>query len=663
MDLKAIKLTDKRKQICEKLDFKDSKDILSYYPFRYEYIVKTAYADFKIGEQVCFEAELISYPSTFRYGKLNSTKFKVLYDDEELSITIFNRPWIRNIKMNESITIIGKYDGNNKVTATNYYEKPIEEVEGIIPLYPSKDGISQNEIKKLINLAYENSEDELIDDIPNNLIENHHLISYKQAIKNIHNPGNTNLLKQAISRLKYEEFLRFYVALDIIKGDSNKNIKNNKKFDINKVNDFISSFPFTLTSDQIKCKDDILSDIASNRIMYRLIQGEVGSGKTAIAMIGLYANYLSGYQGALMAPTEILAKQHYESLCNSLSDFGVKIAVLYSAMDNEKQVKEDIKNGKYDIIVGTHALFSKDVDYNNLGLVIADEQHRFGVKQRRSLKDKGNNVDFLLMSATPIPRTLASSIYGDMDISTIETLPLNRKGCKTYLIKKNSIVDILDELKEKLKQGRQIYIIAAAIEKSDNYKAKDVTGLYNALKSELSPYTVSLMHGKLTSEEKDQIINDFNQNNIQVLISTTVVEVGVNVKNATMMVVYDADKFGLSQLHQLRGRIQRGEHEGTCFLLTDSKQKETLDRLNVLCQTNDGFKISYEDLKIRGPGDILGTRQSGLPTFVLGNLIEDSKFIEAARNDAKDICANLSDIENERYYTKIMELAATNYID
>ena len=463
--------------------------------------------------------------------------------------------------------------------------------------------------------------------------------------------------------MKYEEFLRFYVALDIIKGNSEHIIKNKKVFKDEDVDKLIASFGYELTDDQIKCKNDLLHDLRSNKIMYRLIQGEVGSGKTAMAMVGLYANYLSGYQGCLMAPTEILAKQHYESFKNSLEKFGVKVAVLYSAMDNEKEIKKQIKDKEIDIIIGTHALFSEDVEYNNLGLVIADEQHRFGVKQRNALKQKGENTDFCLMSATPIPRTLASTLFGDMDISTIETMPLGRKGCKTYLVKKNSIVDILDDIKSKLQEGRQIYIIAAAIEKSDNYKAKDVIGLYNSLVDELKPYKVSLMHGRLSSDEKDCIMHDFNENNIQVLISTTVVEVGVNVKNATMMIIYDADKFGLSQLHQLRGRVQRGNYEGSCYLLTDSKDEDVYKRLNVLVDSNDGFKISLEDLKLRGPGDILGTRQSGIPAFILGNLLEDTKFIEAARNDAKEICGNLNDIENKQYYDKILEVASKNYID
>ena len=660
MDINKLKLTEKRKQICERLDLKDSEDIIHYYPFRYEEYDQVPYKDFKVGSQVCFVGELVSYPSTFRRGKLSTTRFKVLYDDEVISVTIFNRPWIRNLRMNEILTVIGKYDGNNKVTASNYYSG---DTSGqIIPYYPLKEGITQNDIKKLIKAVLIKCEAEIKDDLPADLLASHGLIDEKTALFNIHEPLNRGLLAKSIARLKYEEFLRFYLALDILKGKTANNDKNGKQFDLRKVEEFIHSLGFELTADQRTAVDDLLKDLSSSKSMYRLIQGEVGSGKTAVAMIGLYANYLAGFQGALMAPTEILAKQHYQSLKRQLEPFGVKVVVLYSAMDNEKKTKEAIKNGEADVIVGTHALFSQDVIYKDLGLVIADEQHRFGVKQRQALKDKGKDCDFALMSATPIPRTLASSIYGDMDVSTIATLPSGRKGCKTYLIKQNSIKEALMLVKQKLEEGRQIYVIAAAIEASDNYKAKDVNGLYQALAKALAPYKAALLHGKLDTEEKDQIMDAFNRNEYQVLVSTTVVEVGVNVKNATMMIIYDADKFGLSQLHQLRGRVQRSDYEGTCLLLTDSKDETVHKRLNILCETNDGFKISYEDLKLRGPGDILGTRQSGLPAFVLGNLIEDTKFIDAARKDAHQISENKDDEKYRAYYGKIVQMANQNFI-
>ncbi len=662
MELNELKLSDKRKEICKLLDLHNSDDILSYYPYKYEEYRITPYKDFIIGNQVVFEGELISYPTSFKKGRLTISRFKVLYEDNELLITIFNRPWIRSLRINERLTIFGKYEGNNKITATNYYCKDINDVIGIIPSYSIKEGISQNDIKKLIQYTFDKCKDYIVDNLPVDLINRHGLVSKVDAIEGIHFPSSRLMLTKALSRLKYEEFLRFYIGLRIIKGSDNK-LKRIKEFSIDKVNELIDSLGFSLTSDQNKAKDDFLNDLSSSKIMYRLIQGEVGSGKTVVAVIGLYANYLAGFQGALLAPTEILVKQHYETISKLLKPFGVRIGLLYGAMDNENKVKKDIEEGNIDIVIGTHALFSEDVKYHNLGLVIADEQHRFGVKQRKALKNKGECVDFCLMSATPIPRTLATSIYGDMDISTIETMPSDRKGCKTYLIKENSIRSILDNIKDKLKEGRQIYIIAAAIDKSENYSAKDVNGLYKSLKDELKPFNVSLLHGKLSSEEKQDIMNDFNDNKIQVLISTTVVEVGVNVKNATMMIIYDADKFGLSQLHQLRGRVQRGSYEGTCYLLTNNNSEEVINRLEVLCKTNNGFEISLEDLKQRGPGDILGTRQSGLPGFVLADILKDTKFIESAKNDANMICDNLNNIEYKNYYDEIAQIAYKSYID
>lgn len=663
MDLASLKLTDKRKEICKRLELNDSDDILRYYPFKYENNFLTHYDDFKVGERVLFEGELLSYPSTFRFRRnMSRTTFRVLYEEEEIVVNIFNRPWIKGLSINSKIVIVGKYDGNNKVTAINYYTKDLKDVLGIQPVYSLKEGIKQNEIVKLIEYTMNKCLDDIKDEIPNDIKESHGLIDLKSALKNIHKPTSEKDLKYALTRLKYEEFLNFFLALEALKGTNNIELKKAKDFDLNKVNEFINSLPFDLTNGQNEAVEDILKDLKNNKPMYRLVQGEVGSGKTAVAMIALYANFLAGYQGTIMAPTEILAKQHFESFKTAFGD-DLKVGLLYSGLKNIKEIKEQIKNGEIDIVVGTHALFQEDVIFNKLGMVIADEQHRFGVKQRRALKDKGENVDFLVMSATPIPRTLASSLFGDLDISTIATLPSGRKGCDTYLIKKNSIVDIIPELKKKLDEGRQIYIIASAIEASDNYAGKDASALYNSLINVFKPYKLALLHGRLDTNEKDEIMHKFYKNDVQILVSTTVVEVGVNVKNATVMVIYDADRFGLSQIHQLRGRIQRGEYKGTCYLLSDSNDPLVLDRLNVLCKTNDGFKISEEDLRLRGPGDILGTRQSGLPTFILGNIFEDSKIIEGAKKDAKKIVNNLDNLDYKNYYENIAKMAQKSLID
>ena len=661
MLLSELKLTDKRIEICNRLDLHDSDEILHYYPFKYEQNSLTHYCDFKEGDRVVFQGELVSYPTTFRFkGKLSKTSFRVLYEEEELTITIFNRPWIKT-NNDHKITIIGKYEGRNKVTATNFYTKDINDILGIIPVYSLKEGIKQSEIRKLIEYTLKKA-NKIDDYIPLSLLEKHGLCSLNDAIYNIHFPSSSLALKKALARLKYEEFLRFYLSLEILNDNNKVDIKEKKNFDKDKLYDFITRLPFALTIDQNKAVEDILNDMRSNKPMYRLIQGEVGSGKTVVAMIALYANYLSGYSGTLMAPTEILAKQHYLSFKESFKD-ELKIELLTSNSENSKEIKERLKNGDIDILIGTHALFQEDVIFNNLGLVITDEQHRFGVKQRRALKEKGKNVDFILMSATPIPRTLANSLYGNMDISSIVSIPSSRKGCDTYLIKKNSIIDILSDLKQELDKGHQIYVVGSAIEASDSYGGKDVNGLYENLKGVFKPYNVGLLHGKKTSEEKDIIMDDFNQNKIQVLVCTTVIEVGINVKNATVMVIYDADRFGLSQIHQLRGRVQRGDQKGKCYLLTSSSDLETLKRLEILEKTNDGFKISEEDLKLRGPGDILGTRQSGLPAFILGDIFNDNNIIEACKQDSKIIINNLDDVSNKKFYDDVYNLMTTRFVD
>ncbi len=658
MDLDELKLTDKRKIICQRLDLNNSDDILRYYPFKYEQYVYTHFSDFKIGEKVVFDGELISYPSTFRFrGNLSKTTFKVLFEEEVLNITIFNRPWVKT--NNNKIVIVGKYEGNNKVTATNFYTKDIKEILGIMPIYSLKEGIKQSEIKNLIDYTFKKCE--INDIVPASLLKKHGLIDLNTALNNIHHPLSTNDLKSALARLKYDEFLRFYLSLAILNDEDKIEVKNAKKIDLNKINKFIDSLPYPLTVDQNKAIDDILKDMGSNKPMYRLLQGEVGSGKTIVALISLYANYLAGYQGTLMAPTEILAKQHLLSFKEMLPNLNVEL--LISGNKNNRETKERLKNGEIDILIGTHALFQEDVTFNKLGLVITDEQHRFGVKQRKALKEKGDNVDFMLMSATPIPRTLANSIYGSMAISTIASLPSGRKGCDTYLIKKNSIVDILPDIKKQLNDGKQVYIVASAIEASDSFNGKDVTHLYNSLLEVFKPYKMALMHSKIESEEKDKIMDDFRENKYQILVSTTVIEVGVNVPNATCMVIYDADRFGLSQIHQLRGRIQRGNDKGTCFLLTDSKEENTLKRLEVLVNTNDGFKISEEDLRLRGPGDILGTRQSGLPAFVLGDIFSDNAIINGAKDDVSYVLNNLDKKEYKIFYDDVYKLMTSRFID
>ena len=660
MNLSELKLTDRRATICKSLDLNTVEDVFSYYPFRYENYKRSHFKDFVQGEKVVFEGQMVSYPSTFRYGKRSITRFNVIYEEEVLTVSLFNRPWIK-IGEGNNIVIIGKYEGNKKVNCTNYYTKPIEEIEGIVPFYPLKEGISQNDIRKIIENVYKKTSSSIEETLPMSLLEAHGLISYIEAIRNIHFPQNAMDLKKALARLKYEEFLRFYTALLLIKGNGQQQIKTPKMIDRKKIDSFVSSLGYELTADQKNALNDILKDMGSSSMMYRLVQGDVGCGKTAVAMIAAYACVSSGFRCVLMAPTEILARQHFLTFQEAFEGMDISLSLLYSSDPKIKENKKKIREGKYDIIIGTHALFSDDVEIPDLGLIITDEQQRFGVKQRHKLAEKGKQADFLSMSATPIPRTLAGTIYGDMDISTIETMPPGRKGCLTKLVQGNTLVPVLKQITDRLQEGRQMYVIAPAIQHSENFNAKDITRLYQELTKVLDPYRVALLHERMNSQEKEKVMDDFAENRIQVLVSTTVVEVGVNVKNATIMVIYDAERFGLSQLHQLRGRVQRGSYQGECYLLTSSKEKESLDRLNALVRSNDGFAIALEDLKLRGPGDILGVRQSGLPVFVLGNIFEDDKIIKAARKDAQQIIEDPS--HYKAFLDKISEQALDKYVD
>lgn len=655
MNLNELKLTPRRKEICRRLNLNDSHDILHYYPYKYENYQITPFNCFKEGMNVFFEGELLNSPYVYRYGNKRSvTKFKVLYEQEELYITIYNRPWVNNLRIGSKIIVHGKYEGKNNVTAVNYYLKNIEEVTGIKAFYNLKEGISNNDIARIVSIVLDKAIDEETDDIPEYFKNKHKLLSLKEALINIHKPADEMSLRKALSRLKYEEFLNFYSCLFYLKKADDSETDYAKNFDEKRVKEFMDSFPFEFTADQNTVIHEILNDLKAKKPMDRLLEGEVGSGKTAVAEVACYAVYLSGFQSALMAPTEILAFQHYQDFKKRMRD--VNIVLLTSSSDDKEKIKNSIKSGEADIVIGTHSLFYDDVTFKNLGLVIADEQQRFGVNQRQLLRKKGEKCDLLAMSATPIPRTLASAVYGDKDVSIIETLPRGRKGCRTYLLNRNSIAEKLDEVKEELKKGRQVYIVCASIEKNDEYKAKDVNGIYKSLIDVLKPYKLSLLHGKMSAEDKSQVMKDFAENRINVLVCTTVVEVGISVANATMMIVYDADRFGLSQLHQLRGRVQRGNIEGTCYLLTDSKDDKVLERLNVLCRSNNGFEIAREDLRLRGPGDMLGTRQSGLPAFVLGNIVEDTKFIEAAKNDAREIMERPREFKD--YLEKIAKMAS-----
>ena len=651
MELKALRISDKKIEILNNMNIFQAEDLLTYYPFRYEVSEFIPRKDWQKDMKISMEAMIITHAKVIRFrGKQSITRFKVVFEEEEFDVSIFNRPWVSAFEVGKTISIFGKYEGGSRLTAMTYNFKPLKEQLGIFPVYNIREGITQKDIIKYIEKAWNVLQDQVEDFLPKDILEKYRLIPKKQALYFIHHPGKSEALRQSLRHLKYEEFFKFQLAMQAIKSQEKEVVKGcEKHFDVEDVMELKNSLTFSLTDDQEKVIEEILEDLASEKVMYRMVQGDVGCGKTLVAAFGLYACVLSHKQAAFLAPTEILAKQHYKNLLETFKDVDVQIDVLYSSLKpaDKKAVLQRLKNNETDILVGTHALFQDDVDFHDLGMVVADEQHRFGVSQRRKMLEKGDKVDFLFMSATPIPRTLAISLYGDMDVSTIQHLPKGRMPITTKLVKSRSMGPILEEVLEKIDEGNHCYVVCPAIEKNEDYDIKNVNDIYDGMKKTIGRmYSIGLLHGKMNTQEKDAVMQDFVDGKIQILISTTVIEVGVDVKNANIMVIYDANRFGLSQIHQLRGRVGRGQKPGYCYLLSNTSDPDTMKRLKICEKTSDGFEIAREDLKLRGPGDILGTRQSGVPGFILGDVIQDANILEVARDDAAYV---LKHMEEDRY--------------
>lgn len=658
-DIKLLKTTEKRYQILEQMNINSLEDIIMHYPYRYDVIEET-YPTIE-DDRIIIEAKLISPAKVFFRGRMSRMSFDV--EDTHLQqyqVTIFNRHFLRQyLKLSTVMTIIGKCNGN-KITATDIKLKPLSELQGIHPIYSVKEGLTQKSFQQYIKKSLTLLKDQLESYVPEEFIIKHQLIHKDTALYNIHFPQTQEDIKQSLKYLKYEEFLKFQLTMQFIKRQREQEVGVSKTFHIETFQSFILSLPYQLTTDQQIAVKEIVSDLQSPKMMYRFLQGDVGSGKTVVSAIALYANYLAGYQGALMAPTEILARQHYSTLLNFFKDTRVRIALLTGSLSVKEKdsLYQDIIEGKIDIIIGTHALFQKKVEYKNLGFVITDEQHRFGVQQRKALKNKGNQVDFLIMSATPIPRTLAISMYGDMDVSTIKTMPTGRKPVMTKYIKSSSMKPILKDLKDYLAEGGQCYVICPLVEDSEAIDAKSASQIAEAMQRYFKDtYHVGLLHGQMKDEEKDSVMQAFQKNDIQILVSTTVVEVGVDVKNANMMVIYNAERFGMSQLHQLRGRVGRGDQQAYCYLMSSMSSKEAVERLKYMEKSHDGFEISMYDLQIRGPGEVLGQKQSGLPTFLLADVLKDFNILTIARDDA---CYIIEKYEQKKEYLHLIHQIKEN---
>ena len=636
MDLENVKGIGKMTiKYLNELGIYSVEDLINYYPFRYEIIENSDINNLNDGDKVVIGGIIESIPSVIHFNrKLNKMNFRLNTGNFIANITIFNRAFLKDkLNINNQITVIGKYDKkHNSITASDIKFGLIEKTL-IEPIYHSSFKINSSKISKIINssiLTLNNIE--IKDYIPNTLIDKYNFIDKRKAIKIIHHPKNKNELHEALKRLKYEELFMYMLKISYLKKSKNKADGLSRTVSYDKIENIINNLPFELTKDQLKSVKDIYDDLISKNRMNRLLQGDVGSGKTIVSFIALYINYLSGYQGALMAPTEILAFQHYTNFLKLFPNLNVALLTGKLTAKEKRECKKLIESGNADIIIGTHALISEDVKYHNLGLVITDEQHRFGVAQRGNLKNKGVTPDILYMSATPIPRTYALTLYGDMDISSIRTMPSGRKPVKTYVKTNKEIKDVLYMMLDQIKAHHQIYVIAPLIEQSDKIDLEDVYKLEEKMKRAFGKIcNVGIMHGKMNNKEKEEVMNEFKQNKIQILISTTVIEVGVDVANATMIVIFDSYRFGLSALHQLRGRVGRNDFESYCILISDKETK----RLEVLTKTNDGFKVSEEDFKLRGGGDIFGIRQSGDMNFKLADIKNDYDLLLKAKEDSE----------------------------
>ena len=656
MELESIKgVGSKTLKALNKLGIYTVDDLLEYYPFRYQTYNIQNLKSIENNETCVINATVESNANVFYMKKnFNRLTFKALSDNMLFNVTIFNRAFMKNnITPAKEVTLIGKWEKlKNTFVASDIKLTKMENNE-VEPIYHLNKDINNKTLSKIINGALElncTCNDYILDDLQ----DKYGFITKMDAIKEIHNPSSSKRIKQAKLRLIYEELFIFMFKIMYLKYRNDKmNVGLKRNIDFKDVEEFINKLPFELTNDQFNAVKMCYEELTDSKRMNRLILGDVGRGKTIVAIISMYINYLANYQSAFMAPTEILAKQHYKTMLNLFKDTNITCELLVGSMTakEKKSIKERLKNNEIDIIVGTHALITDDVEFKNLGLVVTDEQHRFGVNQRNNLQNKGRMPDIIYLSATPIPRTYALTIYGDMDTTLIEEKPKGRKEIVTNTVKNSEIKELLKHMYEEIKNHHQIYVVSSLIENEDDSDLKDVMKLKENFKTAFKDKAnIEILHGKMKNDEKESIMNDFKQGVIDILICTTIVEVGVDVENATMMVIFDADRFGLATLHQLRGRVGRNELQSYCYLICD-KDKE---RLNVMCESNDGFYISKKDFEIRGEGDLFGTRQSGDMSFKLADIKRDYKILLQAKEDVVRFIDS-QEYKNDKHYRKIVE--------
>ncbi|MDR0934808.1 MAG: ATP-dependent DNA helicase RecG [Erysipelotrichaceae bacterium] len=619
--------------------------VIEHLPRRYDNFSLTKDTDLVDKQRVVVLGRIMSEIEPFKHGKLSAVTFDFISTNRKhFSVIAYNRAYLKQtLKQGGEYTLIGTYDLKKKrLNLINILSGKIPSDESLRPIYSLPNGYSNHLFVNLVKRSFKEI-DEIYGDVPYFYMNKYRLIDKKVALEHVHFPSNFEDIRQGMRYLKYEEALKFSLKNKIIKNE-NKSIDKIRKepIGIDLCEPFIAKLPYRLSSDQYNAANEIIEDMNQSSLMYRLLQGDVGSGKTVVSFLALYANYLRGDQGALMAPTDALARQHYANALKIFESEKLRIALLLGSTTSEEKrnILDDLKDGTIDIIIGTHALFSKQTIYSSLGLVVIDEQHRFGVNQRKTLMSKGDHADLLMMSATPIPRSLALSIYGDLDVSTLTAFPFSKHEIMTEVVDSDS-KEIEHTIKHSLSANRQVYIVAPLIElrEDERYSVDKLAAKY-LLKY---PGLVAVLHGKMKKDEKDAALAEFYTGIKPILVSTSVIEVGIDVKTAGTMIIYDANNFGLSSLHQLRGRVGRDGQEAKCLLVYDKDDEETTEKLNVLVNSNDGFYIAEQDLKLRGPGELTGFKQTGLPNFTFLNIVADIKIFQVASLDADYVLMHKSE--------------------
>ena len=650
----------------KKLGIETVEDLLLYFPFRYEDFKSKNVLDLEDGEKAVVSGIVATPANVQYYGyKRNRLRFTIKQGELVLAVSFFNQPYLADkIELGQTVAVFGKWD---KAKGALTGMKLLAQVEDDLqPVYRLSQGVSQSALVKVIKTAFEAGLDQLLEEnLPQILMDKYHLLSRRQAVRAMHFPKDLEEYKQALRRVKFEELLFFQLQLQVLK-EENRSVGQGivLDWDKKKLKALQAKLPFTLTEAQERSLNEILADMRSPYHMNRLLQGDVGSGKTVVAGLAMYAAVTAGKQAALMVPTEILAEQHLQSLTSLFPSLRILLLTGSLKAVERRERLELIQTGQVDLIVGTHALIQEGVHFHDLGLVIIDEQHRFGVAQRRILREKGQNPDVLMMTATPIPRTLAITAFGDMDVSIIDQMPAGRKEIITRWVKHQQLNLVLDWLVKEIQKGSQAYVISPLIEESEALDLKNAI----ALEEELIAYfgdraRIALLHGKMKGEEKEAIMQAFKQGEIDLLVSTTVIEVGVNVPNATVMIIMDADRFGLSQLHQLRGRVGRGDKQSYAVLVANPKTESGKRRMKIMTETTNGFVLAEEDLKLRGSGEIFGTRQSGIPEFQVANLIEDYPILEEARKVAVQVVTTPNWREHPDWHCLSLHLEQKEHLD